>query len=175
MAELIRTGVSIEGSLLAQFDRVIAKRGYQNRSEALRDLIRESLISEAVDENQPVVATLSMIYDHHRPNLANRLIEIQHHAHGSVLAATHVHLDEANCLEVVIMKGRSGELKQLADHMLSMRGVKHGKLVLTTAGNRRAARRRGTGQQEVVEERRGRKGSQVGVSGLIGSRDAQGR
>jgi CopG family transcriptional regulator, nickel-responsive regulator len=134
MSELIRTGVSIEADLLKQFDRVIAKRGYKNRSEALRDLIRDSLISEAVDENKPVVATLSMIYDHHLPNLSNRLTAMQHHAHGSVLAATHVHLDEDNCLEVVIMKGRSGELKHLADHMLSMRGVKHGKLVLTANG-----------------------------------------
>lgn len=136
MPELTRTGVSIEDDLLKQFDRVIAKRGYKNRSEALRDLIRESLVAEAVDENKQVVATLSMIYDHHRPNLSNKLTAIQHHAHGSVLAATHVHLDEDNCLEVVIMKGRSGELRHLADHMLSMRGVKNGKLVLTTTGKK---------------------------------------
>lgn len=131
MTELIRTGVSIEQDLLAEFDRVIAKRGYKNRSEALRDLMRDSIVSEAVDQNKPVVATLSMIYDHHRPGLSNKLTEIQHHSHGKVLAATHVHLDEANCLEVVIMKGRSGDVRHLADHMLSMRGVKHGKLVLT--------------------------------------------
>jgi len=136
MARLVRTGVSIEHDLLKQFDRVIAKRGYKNRSEALRDLIRESLVTEAVDNNKEVVATLSMVYDHHRPNLSNKLIELQHHAHRSVLAATHVHLDENNCLEVVIMKGRSGDLKHLADHMLSMRGVKHGKLVLTTPSER---------------------------------------
>ena len=134
MAGLVRTGVSIEQNLLAQFDRAIAKRGYKNRSEALRDLIRENLVSEAVDQNKPVVATLSMVYDHHRPGLSNELTEIQHHAHGKVLATTHVHLDEDNCLEVVIMKGRSGEVRHLADHMLSMRGVKHGKLVLTTTG-----------------------------------------
>ena len=136
MAELTRTGVSIEEDLLQQFDRVIAKRGYKNRSEALRDLIRETLVSEAIDRNRQVVATLSMIYDHHRPNLSNKLTEIQHHSHGSVLAATHVHLDADNCLEVVIMKGRSGEVKHLADHMLAMRGVKHGKLVLTTTGKK---------------------------------------
>jgi len=133
-AELTRTGVSIEEPLLKQFDRLIARRGYQNRSEALRDLIRESLVSEAIDKNEPVVATLSMIYDHHRPNLANKLIEIQHHAHNQVLAATHVHLDHDNCLEVIIMKGHSGDLKQLADHILSLRGVHHGKLVMTTTG-----------------------------------------
>ncbi|HTT18519.1 MAG TPA: nickel-responsive transcriptional regulator NikR [Candidatus Sulfotelmatobacter sp.] len=134
MAKVTRTGVSLEDDLLRQFDRLITKRGYRNRSEALRDLIRESLVAEAIDENKKVVATLSMIYDHHRPNLSNKLTEIQHHAHDNVLAATHVHLDEDNCLEVVIMKGRSGDLKHLADHMLSMRGVKHGKLVLTSTG-----------------------------------------
>jgi CopG family nickel-responsive transcriptional regulator len=134
MAELTRTGVSIEEELLKQFDRVIAKRGYKNRSEAIRDLIRESLVSEAIDQNKQVVATLSMIYDHHKPDLSNKLIEIQHHSHGNVMAATHVHLDADNCLEVVIMKGRSGEVQHLADHMLAMRGVKHGKLVVTTTG-----------------------------------------
>jgi CopG family nickel-responsive transcriptional regulator len=134
MPPLTRTGLSIEADLLNQFDRLIDRRGYRNRSEAIRDLIRESLVSEAVDKNKQVVATLSMIYDHHRPNLSDKLNEIQHHSHGNVMAATHVHLDEDNCLEVVIMKGRSGEVKHLADHMLAMHGVKHGKLVLTTTG-----------------------------------------
>lgn len=134
MSELIRTGVSLEDDLLKQFDRVIAKRGYKNRSEAIRDLIRETLVNEAVDQNKPVVATLSMIYDHHKPDLSKKLNAIQHHSHDTVLAATHVHLDADNCLEVVIMKGKSSEVQHLADHMLAMRGVKHGKLVVTTTG-----------------------------------------
>lgn len=134
MAGLTRTGVSLEDELLKQFDRVITKRGYKNRSEAIRDLIRESLVSEAIDQNRQVVATLSMIYDHHKPDLSKKLNAIQHHSHGSVLAATHVHLDADNCLEVVIMKGRSGEVQHLADHMLAMRGVKQGKLVVTSPG-----------------------------------------
>ena len=134
MAELVRTGVSLDDDLLRQFDKIIARRGYSNRSEALRDLIRESLVAEEINNDKPVVATLSMLYDHHRPNLSNKLADVQHHHHGQVLAATHVHLDEENCLEVVIMKGRAGEVKHLADHMLSMRGVKHGKLVLTSTG-----------------------------------------
>lgn len=134
MADVTRTGVSIEPELLDKFDRLIAKRGYKNRSEALRDLIRESLITEDIEQNRLVVATLSMIYDHHRHDLSSKLNEIQHHSHQNVLAATHVHLDDDNCLEVVIMKGRSGDVKHLADHMLSMRGVKHGKLVITSAG-----------------------------------------
>lgn len=134
MSELIRTGVSLEDDLLKQFDRAIAKRGYKNRSEAIRDLIRETLVNEAVDQNKPVVATLSMIYDHHKPDLSKKLNAIQHHSHDTVLAATHVHLDADNCLEVVIMKGKSSEVQHLADHMLAMRGVKHGKLVVTTTG-----------------------------------------
>ncbi len=134
MADVTRTGVSIEPELLDKFDRFITKRGYRNRSEALRDLIRESLIDEDIEQNRLVVATLSMVYDHHRHDLSNKLNEIQHHAHRNVLAATHVHLDHDNCLEVVIMKGLSGDVKQLADHMLSMRGVKHGKLVITSTG-----------------------------------------
>lgn len=134
MADLVRTGVSIEGNLLEQFDKVIAGRGYNNRSEALRDLIRDMLVAEEVSDNKPVVATLSMIYDHHRPELSEKLTQAQHHHYGNVLASTHVHLDEQNCFEVVIMKGPAGEVKHLADHMLSLRGVKHGKLVMTSTG-----------------------------------------
>lgn len=134
MAELVRTGVSIEEGLLKQFDLLIEKRGYGNRSEALRDLIREALIGEQVNDNLPVVATLSMIYDHHKPDLSKKITDAQHHHHGNILATTHVHLDDRNCLEVILMKGRSGEIKHLADHMLALHGVKHGKLVLTSTG-----------------------------------------
>lgn len=134
MAELVRTGVSIEADLLEKFDELLAQRGYQNRSEALRDLIRDMLVNEEINDNRPVVATLSMIYDHHRPELSQKLNETQHHHHDLVLAATHVHLDEENCFEVVIMKGPAGEVKHMADHMLSLKGVKHGKLVMTSTG-----------------------------------------
>lgn len=135
MAELTRTGVSLEEDLLQKFDKVIARRGYKNRSEAIRDLIRERLVNEAIDQDKAVVATLTMIYDHHKPGLSNKLNAMQHHAHRNILAATHVHLDHDNCLEVIIMKGRSGEVQHLADHMLAMNGVKHGKLVVTDTGS----------------------------------------
>jgi len=134
MSELTRTGLSIDRELLAKFDVAIAKRNYKNRSEAVRDLIRDHLVGEEVDSNKVVVATLTIVYDHHRPNLTEKLVDAQHHAGGSVLAATHVHLDHHNCLEVVIMKGRSKELRQLADQILSLRGVKHGQLVITSTG-----------------------------------------
>src|SRR5580700_9137173 len=131
MAELARTGVSLEGELLQEFDRLITKRGYANRSEAFRDLIRETLLSETVESNKPVVGTLTLVYDHHVPNLAQKLTEVQHTAGAMVLAATHVHLDHHYCLEVVIMKGRGKDIQGVADGMLALRGVELGKLVLT--------------------------------------------
>src|SRR5271156_1781446 len=132
MPKLARTGLSLDRELLAAFDRVIGKKGYNNRSEAVRDLIRDHLVSEAADKNEVVVGTLTIVYDHHRPNLTEKLVEAQHRAGGKGLAATHVHLDHHNCLEVIIMKGRGGELNDLANGILSLRGVKHGKLVITT-------------------------------------------
>jgi CopG family transcriptional regulator, nickel-responsive regulator len=134
MSELARTGVSLEDDLLQEFDRLIAKRGYKNRSEAFRDLIREALLTETVHSNKPVVGTLTLVYDHHTPNLSEKLTDAQHSAGASVLAATHVHLDHHYCLEVVIMKGKSKDLQELADHMLALRGVELGKLVLTNSG-----------------------------------------
>jgi CopG family nickel-responsive transcriptional regulator len=134
MSDLARTGVSLEEDLLQEFDRLITKRGYKNRSEAFRDLIREALLTETVHSNKPVVGTLTLVYDHHTPNLSEKLTEAQHAAGASVLAATHVHLDHHYCLEVVIMKGKSKDLQELADHMLALRGVELGKLVLTNSG-----------------------------------------
>jgi CopG family transcriptional regulator, nickel-responsive regulator len=134
MSQVSRTGVSLEEDLLKEFDRLIARRRYPNRSEAIRDLIREALLAESVDSNKPVVGTLTLVYDHHVPNLSQKLTEIQHHGGTMVLAATHVHLDHNYCLEVVIMKGRSNEIREIADRMLAMRGVELGKLVLTNSG-----------------------------------------
>jgi CopG family nickel-responsive transcriptional regulator len=134
MSELARTGVSLEEDLLQEFDRLISKRGYKNRSEAFRDLIREALLTETVHSNKPVVGTLTLVYDHHTPNLSEKLTDAQHSAGASVLAATHVHLDHHYCLEVVIMKGKSRELQEIADRMLALRGVELGKLVLTNSG-----------------------------------------
>jgi len=134
MSQLSRTGVSLEEDLLKEFDSLIARRGYQNRSEAIRDLIRDALLAENVHSNKPVVGTLTLVYDHHVPNLSQKLTETQHAAGTMILAATHVHLDHHYCLEVIIMKGRSKDLQTVADRMLALRGVEMGKLVLTTSG-----------------------------------------
>ena len=134
MSHLSRTGVSLDEGLLRQFDMLIAKRAYANRSEAIRDLIRQALLEETVDSNHPVVGTLTLVYDHHTPGLSEKLTDTQHTAGASVLAATHIHLDHHYCLEVVIMKGRGADLQALADRMIALRGVEMGKLVLTHAG-----------------------------------------
>ena len=134
MSRVSRIGVSLEDDLLQEFDRLLERRGYEHRSEAIRDLIRETLVAESVDSNKPVVGTLTLVYDHHVPNLSQKLTEVQHHGGALVLAATHVHLDHNYCLEVIIMKGRSNEIREIADRMLAMRGVELGKLVLTSSG-----------------------------------------
>jgi CopG family nickel-responsive transcriptional regulator len=134
MSSLVRTGISLERELLAGFDRLIARKGYGSRSEAIRDLVREHSVEAEVARNKVIVGTLTVVYDHHQPRLSERLIAAQHHYHGKVLATTHVHLDARHCLEVVIVKGRSAEVQHLADYILSLRGVKHGKLVMTTTG-----------------------------------------
>ena len=135
MGDLVRTGLSLEGDLLERFDKAIHRKGYKNRSEAIRDLIREHLVQAAAQENKVIVGTLTMVYDHHQPGLSAKLIEAQHAAASKVLAATHVHLDHHHCLEVVILKGRSGEVRNLADRILSLRGVKHGQLTVTTSSD----------------------------------------
>lgn len=134
MSHLSRTGVSLEEDLLKEFDSLITRRGYPNRSEAIRDLIRETLVEENVGANKPVVGTLTLVYDHHVPDLPEKLTEMQHVAGAMVLAATHVHLDHNYCLEVIIMKGRAREIQETADRMRALRGVELGKLVLANSG-----------------------------------------
>jgi CopG family nickel-responsive transcriptional regulator len=133
MSSLIRTGISLEQELLDRFDLNIQRKGYGSRSEAIRDLVRDHLVEEDVASNRRIVATLTLVYDHHRPKLSEQLIRAQHSYKGKVLATTHVHLDHRNCLEVIILKGRGVEVSRFADQLLSLRGVKHGKLVLTNA------------------------------------------
>jgi CopG family transcriptional regulator, nickel-responsive regulator len=131
MSTLIRTGISLEQKLLEKFDKVVRQKGYGSRSEAIRDLVRDHFVEEDVVSNKVVVATITLIYDHHQPKLSEQLIAAQHNYKGQVLATTHVHLDHRNCLEVIILKGNGTEVKKFADHLLSLKGVKHGKLVLT--------------------------------------------
>ncbi len=130
-----RYTITIPEELLHQFDTSIEKKGYANRSEAIRDLIRDSLVhDEWVEDDEKVAATVTLIYDHHTSDLGDKLTDLQHHQAHLVVAATHVHLDNDNCLEVIILRGSCKEVRHLAEKMIAIRGVKHGKIVHTTEG-----------------------------------------
>lgn len=135
MPKLERFGVSMENELLSRFDSLIEQRGYQSRSEAIRDLVRQELVKEQwADPDAEVVGTLTIAYEHHEHELSNVLAELQHQHHEHILCSTHVHLDPHNCLEVIIVRGKSSRIKQIADTLISTRGVKHGQMVCTTTG-----------------------------------------
>jgi CopG family nickel-responsive transcriptional regulator len=135
--ELVRFGVSIPQDLINSFDDYIEKCQYGNRSEAIRDLIREKLVSqkwELTDSDSEVAATLTFVYDHHQRELSNLLIKIQHDYQGVVLVSQHIHLDHHNCLEVIILKGKSRDIISLSDNIKSLKGIKHCQLAMTTTG-----------------------------------------
>lgn len=134
MADLTRFGVSIDERLLQRFDRLIHEKGWGNRSEALRDLIRDRLVEQDWQDNREVVGTITLVYDHHVRELPERLTELQHDHHESVLSSMHVHLDHHNCLEVIVVRGAAASISDLASHLIGARGVKHGKLVTSTTG-----------------------------------------
>ena len=136
METLARFGVSLDRQLLMDFDRLIERRKYTNRSEAIRDLIRDSLVSQEWDDNKDMVATITFVYNHHVPDLARRLTHIQHDFQGHIMAGMHVHLDHDHCLEVLVARGEGRAIRHVADALLSVKGVKHGKLTITTTGKR---------------------------------------
>ncbi len=133
MAELSRIGIAIDDNLLARFDRFIAKQGYTNRSEAFRDLIRDRLVTAAVETPETqVVGTITLIYDHHSRLLPEKLTNLQHDHHGLIISTTHVHLDHNTCLEVLVVKGASKQVQKLADLLVGTKGVQHGRLVMSS-------------------------------------------
>jgi len=133
MAELTRITISLETSLLDAFDKHIAGKGYENRSEAIRDLIRDRLIrEEAKHRDGEQVAVVTMVYDHHARELASKLIDKQHHHHDLVVSTLHVHLGERHCLEVSILRGPGEEVTHLGDELLATRGVLHGEITYTS-------------------------------------------
>lgn len=135
MGRTIRFGVSLDSDLLDKFDALCEERCYQTRSEAIRDLIRNTLVQqEWEDDHREQAGTLTLVYDHHKSDLAQRLIEIQHDAHDLIVTSLHVHLDHDNCLEVLVLKGPADDVRTLAQRLTSTKGVKHGKLSLATTG-----------------------------------------
>lgn len=133
MSELIRFGVSIDGDLLGEYDRLIAERGYATRSEALRDLIRDELIQHKIeaDKDHDALGSLTLVYDHHARNLLQEMAEIQHDFHALILSVMHLHVSHDDCMEILALSGKIIEIAELSNSLLSLKGVKNGKLFLT--------------------------------------------
>jgi CopG family nickel-responsive transcriptional regulator len=132
MGVLSRIGIALDSDLLKRFDRSIGGRGYTNRSEAFRDLIRDRLVSEQTAEPKAtVVGTVTLIYDHHAYGITEKLTEVQHENHDLVVSTSHAHLDHESCLEVLIVHGQSARVARFADRLIGLKGVRHGRLVMT--------------------------------------------
>lgn len=135
MGNTVRFGISLDEKLLENFDQLIEQKSYMNRSEAIRDLIRASLVEERLgSEEQQAVGTVTLVYNHHVRDLSDKLTEHQHSHHDQIISALHVHLDPHNCLEVLVVRGAVREIRRIADELIGVKGVKHGKLVMTTTG-----------------------------------------
>ncbi len=135
MAGITRFGVSIDSSLIKKFDALINEKGYATRSEAIRDMIRDNLVEqEWASGEQETVGTITIVYNHHTRELDHALTDMQHRSYQQIISSLHVHLDAHNCLEVLVVKGKSRDIRQIADRLIGTRGVKHGKLAMTTTG-----------------------------------------
>ncbi len=132
-----RIGISLEQELLERFDALIAEKGYENRSEAVRDLIRDALVQREWSRspgNEEKVAVVALVYDHDASSLSQKLAHIQHENYGSVVAGLHVHMDEHNCLELLVLRGRAREVLKMGEGLVATKGVKYGRLLPATTG-----------------------------------------
>ncbi|MBM7599823.1 CopG family nickel-responsive transcriptional regulator [Virgibacillus halotolerans] len=128
---LKRFGISMEGHLLRRFDGLVTQKGYANRSEAIRDLVRDALVQHSWEKDEQIVAgSILLFYNHHQRNLMEELTRIQHSMHDNVLATTHFHLDKDTCLEMIIVNGKAKDIQQLSNQLTSLRGVDYGRLTL---------------------------------------------
>jgi CopG family nickel-responsive transcriptional regulator len=134
MSGIVRFGVSINSELLEKFDKLIDTKGYANRSEAIRDMIREHLIEQAWEEDAETIGAVTIVYNHHVRELSESLIALQHDYHPAIISSMHVHIDHHNCLEIIVIREKGSKVKELADKLISTKGVKHGKLTMTTTG-----------------------------------------
>jgi CopG family transcriptional regulator, nickel-responsive regulator len=135
VAKTVRFGVAMDDELLNKFDTLIDRKGYENRSEAIRDLVRNLLVEEEwAGGDAETVGTITLVYDHHVHDLQDNLTDLQHNLHEAIISTVHVHLDAHNCLEVLIVRGAAVEIKAAADQLIGTKGVKHGRLTMTTTG-----------------------------------------
>jgi len=134
MEQVERIGVSLDKKLLSQFDKLIARQGYENRSEAIRDLLRQQLSGERVtNPKAKAVAVVFLVYDHHATKLMEKLTDLQHSHLTQTISSMHIHLDEHDCMEVVVLRGRVGQIKKTAENILSQKGVKLGRINLVAS------------------------------------------
>ncbi|MFA5144447.1 MAG: nickel-responsive transcriptional regulator NikR [Candidatus Omnitrophota bacterium] len=134
MPKLVRFGVSLERDLLEKFDRLTKAKNYTSRSEAFRDLIRQELVQKQWREGGEIAGAITLIYDHHKRCLVNKLMDIQHDFGKGIISVQHIHLDHNNCLEIIAVKGSPKEAQALADSLKSIKGVKHAALCMSTTG-----------------------------------------
>ncbi len=134
MSGVVRFGISLENELLDNFDNLIKRRKYSNRSEAIRDLIRQELLKKDLEEDREVAGAITFIYDHHQRDLLNKIIDVQHDYQDIIQSSQHIHLDHHNCLEIVAVKGNSKKVSKLSDTLKALKGVKHGSLSMSGTG-----------------------------------------
>jgi len=134
MPKVVRFGISLESDLLSKFDQRRKVKKYSNRSEAIRDLIREDLVKAEWQENKEIAGAITLIYDHHKRELVNKLMDIQHDFGNIIISSQHIHLDHNNCLEIIAIQGAPQKAQELADSLKSVKGVKHGTLSMSTTG-----------------------------------------
>jgi CopG family nickel-responsive transcriptional regulator len=134
MSGLIRFGISLDKELSERFDELIRRKAYTNRSEAIRDLIRQDLVEQEWLHGSEVAGAITLIYNHHKRELLNKIIDIQHDFQNSIISAQHIHLDHHNCLEIIAVKGNPTEVQKLASMLKAVKGVKHSTLSMSTTG-----------------------------------------
>lgn len=134
MTDLERVSLSLEKELLQELNKMISREGYGNRSEFIRDLIRGHIVQKQWESDMDVLGTLTIVFDHHQPDLTKKLTEIQHDFSGKVLAATHIHLSHHLCAEMIMLNGNSGEIRKMSNAIKSLRGILHAELSLSTTG-----------------------------------------
>lgn len=150
MSEILRFGVSAEEELLQNFDRLIAAQGYANRSEALRDLMRDALVKSRLEDAPDageVLGSLTLVYDHHASDLADKMSALQHEYFNFIVSVLHVHINHDDCMEVIVLRGEIKQIRSLADQLLSLKGVKHGKLFVTLPGREITKNKKSAGRK----------------------------
>jgi CopG family transcriptional regulator, nickel-responsive regulator len=136
MGKIIRFGVSMDGALLNRFDKLIEKEGYENRSEAIRDLIRERLVEEEWREEDEVCGGILLVYDHHKPHLTEKITEIQHHFYKLVISTQHIHMDHDNCLEIISVRGLAKEIRKFFNKLRATTGIKQCNIIRASVGEK---------------------------------------